>query len=349
MIARGNPTTDGLLAALRRYTNRPAMAWSRPPVPLAGGFWAEMYVVELAGGPCDLDGRLVARIMPDPATAAFETAVQRHLSRYGFPVPAIRCAAGPSLGLDRAWSLMDFAPGQPLLAGLSAATAIRQAPTLLRRLPDLLAEAAAALHRCPVDGLHSEFAGHARQPHIHDLLGRVAAQAAAIGRHDLARAAEQLAATAHDTRAICHGDLHPFNLLVEGDQWTLIYWSAAVVADPHYDLAFTSLMLANPPLGGPAPVRAATRAIGSRLANRFLRSYEQRTGRPLDAARLAWGRHAHALRALVEIATWEANDQLDAHRGHPWLTMRAVLEAHLRGSCATIAPNTSTRPHGGST
>ena len=110
------------------------------------------------------------------------------------------------------------------------------------------------------------------------------------------------------------------------------------MADPHYDLAFTTLMLANPPLGGPAPVRAATRAIGTRLANRFLRTYEQRTGRPVDATRLAWGRRAHALRALVEIATWEANDHLDAHRGHPWLTMRPVLEAHLLGRRATMTP-----------
>jgi hypothetical protein len=122
-----------------------------------------------------------------------------------------------------------------------------------------------------------------------------------------------------------------------------------VVADPHYDLAFTTLMLANPPLGGPAPVRAATRAIGGRLARRFLRSYEQRTGRPVDTVRLAWGRRAHALRALVEIVTWEANGQLDAHRGHPWLAMRPVLEAHLPAACATIATNPSTRPEGGST
>jgi predicted enzyme related to lactoylglutathione lyase len=30
------------------------------------------------------------------------------------------------------------------------------------------------------------------------------------------------------------------------------------------------------------------------------------------------------LRALIEIVTWEANGQLDAHRGHPWLTMRSA-------------------------
>ena len=130
-------------------------------------------------------------------------------------------------------------------------------------------------------------------------------------------------------RVICHGDLHPFNLLVDGHRWTLIDWSTAVLADPHYDLAFTTLMLANPPLGGPAPLRAATRAIGTRLANRFLRSYEQQSGRSVDRERLLWGRRAHALRALVEIATWEANDTIDAHRGHPWLTMRPTLEREL--------------------
>lgn len=329
MTCLENPTTDGLLAAIRRQTRQPDLTWSRPPSPLAGGFWAEMYVIELDGAPPELEGRLVARIMPDPATAAFETAMQRHLNRCNFPAPAIRCGGGPSIDLDRAWSVMDFAHGQPMLAGLNAGTAIRQAPALLRRLPDLLAEAAAALHDCPIDGLHVELASTARQPDIEHFLERLAAQASTIGRPDLARTAEQLATTTHDTRVICHGDLHPFNLLVDGDEWTLIDWSTAVVADPHYDLAFTTLMLANPPLGGPAPIRAATRVIGNRIANRFLRSYEQRSGRSVDATRLNWGRRIHALRALVEIATWEAEHSIDNHRGHPWLIMRPVLEAQL--------------------
>ncbi len=113
--------TEGLLAALRLHTNRPTLTWSSPPAPLAGGFWAEMYSIELADPPNELDGRLVARIMPDPDTAAFETSVQRYLTHCGFPVPTIRCAGGPSSELDRAWSVMEFAAGQPPLAGLSAA------------------------------------------------------------------------------------------------------------------------------------------------------------------------------------------------------------------------------------
>ena len=99
----GNPTTDGLLAALRRQTGQPDMAWSCPPVPLAGGFWAEMYMIELAGAPAELEGRLVARIMPDPATAGFETAMQRHLNRCSSPrrrsdAPASRAATSIAPG-----------------------------------------------------------------------------------------------------------------------------------------------------------------------------------------------------------------------------------------------------------
>lgn len=47
---------------------------------------------------------------------------------------------------------MDHLTGQPLLNGLTATNALRRAPTLYRQLPDLLAEAAAHIHRCPNDG-----------------------------------------------------------------------------------------------------------------------------------------------------------------------------------------------------
>ena len=42
MIPSGNPTTDGLLAALRRQTSQHAMAWATPPTQLAGGFFSSI-------------------------------------------------------------------------------------------------------------------------------------------------------------------------------------------------------------------------------------------------------------------------------------------------------------------
>lgn len=332
VTTHASTTTDSLLAALRHHTGNGNLDWARPPLPLSGGFWAEMYDVELVDPAERLTGRLVARLMPDPATAAIETIVQRHVNRCGLSVPAVRAAAGPGEHLDRAWTLMDYASGHTLLGGLDATSAFRQAPTLLRRLPRVLADAAAHVHGCPTVGLESELASCDRGADIEEFLQRVAQQAASIDRQDFAENARQLAARSPSTRVICHGDLHPFNLLVDGERCTLVDWSAAVIADPHYDLAFTTLMLANPPLGGPAPVRVAARFIGTRLANGFLRNYEQLTGNPIDPARLAWGHQVHALRALVEVHTWEAHGTLNTHAGHPWLALRPHLEAQLTKS-----------------
>ena len=299
-VSAPNPTTDALLAALRRHADQPALAWTRPPEALSGGFWPRYtssscsirrpsWKVVSSPGSC-----------PTPLSAALETAVQRHLTGCGFPVPAIRCADGPSREINRAWSVMDFATGQPLLAGLSARSAIKQAPTLLRRLPDP-AEAAAMLHRCPTDGL-GELGDHGRQPDIDDFIKRIRVLADNIGRRDLAGTAEHLAATTHETRVICHGDLHLFNLLVDGHRWTLIDWSTAVLADPHYDLAFTTLMLANPPLGGPVHSGGylCDRHVYSEQVPAELRTAERTS---VDPERLHGDAYLlNALRALVEIA-----------------------------------------------
>lgn len=318
---------EQLRGALRRISGLDELDWATPPTPLRGGYWAEMYSVELADPPPALAGRLVARIMPDPDTAALETAVQRHVHRCGLPVPAIRTASGPTDELDRAWMLMDHEPGQPLLSGLSALGALQRAPTLSRRLPDLLARAAADLHRCPIDG--PDLDEHHSHAGIQPFIARIAEQAHSIGRPDLGRIARSLADRAPASRVICHGDLHPFNLLVDGDRWTVLDWSTAVIADPHFDLGFTTLMLAHPPLDGPAPIPKITRSVGRLLARRFLRTYTQISGTPVDPARLTWGRAVHALRTLTELATWDFQNAAETHSGHPWLAMRSVLQTEL--------------------
>ena len=60
---------DTVLGHLRRQFH-PELVLDGPPVRLGGGFWAEMYLIELSDPTAELEGRLVARIMPDPATAA---------------------------------------------------------------------------------------------------------------------------------------------------------------------------------------------------------------------------------------------------------------------------------------
>jgi aminoglycoside phosphotransferase (APT) family kinase protein len=71
---------------------------------------------------------------------------------------------------------------------------------------------------------------------------------------------------------VCHGDLHPFNLLVEGDHLTVLDWTPALLAPPARDVGFTSLLLQEPPLIVPAAVRRIVRRVGGSLARRSVRS-----------------------------------------------------------------------------
>lgn len=308
------------------------------PRPLTGGFWATMAVVRLRSSrplPPPLQGDLVIRLMPDPTTGRYETEIQRLAHQGGVPVAAVHGGGVLDATPAVAWMAMDLAPGAPMLADISAGRALRIAPTLARRLPELLAHAAAATHRCDTSGWSPRLNATGREPSVNSFLERLAEHASALSDTELAGHAERLAAAAGSSETLCHGDLHPFNLLVDGDRWTLIDWSTAVLADPHYDLAFTDLMLRHPPLGGPAPLGAVASRVGARIARRFLRRYQEVTERPISPERLAWGRQIHATRALIEVAGWRAAGTTEAHRGHPWYTLEPTLRRELATGTTT--------------
>lgn len=66
--------TDALLLdALREATGRADLAFGDPPVPLVGGFKAEMLRFDIADPPAVLAGDLVARICPDASQGAWES------------------------------------------------------------------------------------------------------------------------------------------------------------------------------------------------------------------------------------------------------------------------------------
>jgi aminoglycoside phosphotransferase (APT) family kinase protein len=153
-----------------------------------------------------------------------------------------------------------------------------------------------------------------------------------LDRADLRAAARWLfehpPASAPDV--ICHGDLHPFNLLVDSDgDVTVLDWSAGLLAPAGYDVAFTSVILAEPPLLVPDVARPAVRVAGRWLSRRFVRAYEQRTGLTVQPATLAWHQGVVCLRALVEVAGWVAAGTVDDRAGHPWLVSGPALASRL--------------------
>jgi aminoglycoside phosphotransferase (APT) family kinase protein len=312
-----------LLRTIRSLTATPTLAYMAPPERLTGGFWAELLAFRLADAPDGLTGDLVARVMPDPVMARKETVIQSAVAEQGFPTPTVRLSGGPDAGLGRAFMVMDRINGAALLAGLDGVGAITELPRLFARIPRVLAATMADLHRLDPASVGARLGDGGDVPTtVPALLERLRALAEMHGRRDLVQAADWL--TAHppppSREVICHGDLHPFNLLVdESGGVTVLDWSAGLLGPMDYDVAFTSLMLAEPPIAVPGAARPLVRAAGRLLSRRFLRQYQDRSGATIDKRSLHWHQSLVCLRALVEVASWASAGELDAKAGHPWL------------------------------
>lgn len=313
---------EALLGVLSRLTHQ-ALRYREQPTHLTGGFWAALIAFELEDPPPGWDGRLVARLMPDAGIAARETIVQDEVSRTGYPTPRVRAAGGPEEGVaGRAFLVMDHVPGRPFLAGLDGAAAIARLPSLARSLPEALGRALAGLHRLDPAPVAARLAEDGSPPEgIAALLDRLRATAGVAARSDLVAAADRLSASAPPPGrpVICHGDLHPFNLLVdEAGTITVLDWSAAMPAPAEYDLAFTSLLLSQPPLLVPGLLGPLVRGAGRALARRFLVRYQAHGG-TIDEDALEWHQGLVCLRALTEVAVWVAAGEIDGRGGHPWV------------------------------
>ena len=335
-VALSGPTPEpALLDVLRRQSGAPGLRFESPPERMTGGFWAEILAVRLEGGPPELDGDVVVRIMPDTAIARRETVVQSEVVRQGFPAPRVLLTGEAEDGLGRPFMVMERVPGRtpmPEVTGPSALAAVGRAAL---RLPDLLARTSARLHALDPAPLRSKLEGiEGARVDVGDLLSLLGERADDAERPDLARAARHMPRTRppSEREAICHGDLHPFNLLVDGERVSVIDWSLGLVADPAFDLGFTWMTMALAPIAVPRPLRSTVRAFARRGSRQFLRRYRHHAPHAeasLTDDMLQWYSGVHCLRALVEAAEWIANGTVDSKTGHPWLLMAPQMAVHL--------------------
>lgn len=298
-----------LLAILERHTRSSGLAYAVPPTPLAGGFWASLYRFRLAQAPAELSGELVLRIVPaGDEDCLREAAVQGAVAAAGFPAPRVHLSGGRDAGLGFPFMIMAHAPG--------AALRLRT----LWRLPEVLAETMARLHaldEAPVRAALAK-AGVPLQE-LAAVLDDLAARSAPLGDAGFAAGMAWLRAhrPAPGRGAICHGDLHPLNLVMaDGRVSGVLDWTHARLAEPAFDVAYTSQLIELWPLEGPLP-RRLLKPLGRVAAWRFVSAYRRRA--PLEPARLAWYEALHSFRVLVRVAR--------AHRGitlpplpasHPW-------------------------------
>ena len=329
---------ERLIGVLRSTTGLPGLEYKRPPEPMHGGFWAELFSFSLADPPEGWPAGLVARLMPDPGAARKETIVQSAVAAAGFPTPFVRASGDPGCGLGRAFMVMDRAAGHSALSGLDGGVTPGSVARLLRQLPDLLAGSMARLHALDPDLVRGELEQVRDVPvNVPGQLTRLAEFAGEAGRPDLVGAARWLAdhRPAPSPDVICHGDLHPFNLLADGDRVTVLDWSTALLAPRGHDVGFTSLLLSEPPLRVPGWQRPLVRMAGRELARRFVRSYERQTGTTIEPGALRWHQAVGCLRALVEAAGFVHEGVADQRVGHPWLLSGPAFARRLAAMTGT--------------
>jgi len=289
--ARAEAVARALVAHLRGALASPALDLAEPPAVLRGGFDTEIFALRLRGAPPAFAGPLVLRVLRAhhaPERTAREEATQNAVAGLGYPAPRVLLASAEPHALGAPFVLMERLPGRPLLdaRAIGMGAVLADAQLRLHALdPAPLARALGPPGT--FDGYLDTEAGRIARAALDDLRPLL----------DWLRARRPPGAAA----AICHGDFHPQNVLVEGGRVSgVLDWPNALVADPAFDVAATLNILTFVPAGLtslPPVLRWLARVAQPLLARRYLARYRGR--RPIDDARLAYYRVAAALRALV--------------------------------------------------
>jgi aminoglycoside phosphotransferase (APT) family kinase protein len=327
----------------------PAVELATEPRPLTGGYWATILRLRLTGVPDHVPADVVLRVVPHPEMGAKEIAVQAAVADAGVPTPTVHLTGPASGPIGDAWAVMDLAPGDTLLVGLDGAAALRKLSHILARVPACLADTMSAVHH--IDAAPVLQRARAVAPTValtvQELWPQLRAGADLTGRHDLVDAVESLAhqAPRQDEVVLCHGDLHPFNLLRDGDRISVLDWTAALVAPPAYDVALTRLLLRFPPLAATPALRPIIDPGARALARRFVRRYHY-ANPTADLTDLDWYTGLHAARVLIDLATWHSTGDPRANT-HPWALIApgAVTELSRITGIGLPTPSPARRVH----
>jgi len=322
---------DAIAEQLLRYVQNaaqdPALAYAEPPRRISGGFETAIFCFRLAGAPPPFAGPLVLRLFhasraSEPALR--EAAVQNALAALGYPAPSVFAVEAAPSPLGGAFLIMEWLPGrllgvafEGLGEGRSAAAILRLLfafPSEMRRFVALWCEAVRHLHALPVADFARALEPSGRATETFSLDAQLQMMAQRVAKTHLQGLAPGLAWLGVQrpraaAQVLCHGDLHPFNLLVaKGRIAGVIDWGNLTIADPALDLGAILALAATIPFAAPLLLRPVVRGAMRTITRALLRAY--RRARPVDARSLRYFQVYCCLRQLMWIGECRA-------AGHP--------------------------------
>lgn len=302
---------QALIADLRARLGEPGFDYAELPARVSGGFDTRIFAFRLNGAPPAYAGPLILRLLgphDHPARALREAVTQNTLAGLGYPAPRVLLASADPAPLGGPFLLMERLPGKAL-TGSGLTTIGRVLVEMQSRLHALDADVLLrALER--EDRVSTASGGISLDPGMMTVGGQLALLERRIVRGSLGGLGAGMAwliarrPPEPDRRVICHGDFHPYNILVSGTTVTgVVDWPNAVVADAACDVASTRTILSLTPvdvLGVPGTLRWLIRALRPVMVKRYLAGYQR--SRPLDPSALAYYEAFCCMRLLVRTA-----------------------------------------------
>ena len=121
--------------------------------------------------------------------------------------------------------------------------------------------------------------------------------------------------------SLCHGDLHPLNVLVDGERASVIDWTDAGMGDRPGDVARTALLFRVAAVAATSRAeRGVLHALAPLLARRYLRAYARHL--PLDPARLRLWEPVHLLHGWAQLEAGDERSQDVSPVLGTWLRQR---------------------------
>lgn len=260
-----------LLSCLAQRLGASSLQFAEPPLPVSGGFDTRIFAFRLPGGPAELSGPLILRLLSarhDPIRVSRERAVHDALTRANYPAPKIFVAETDTAPLGGAFLIMERMPGRPLpenqifnIGGVVAATQAR-------------------LHAIDPRDFFSAGESFSLDRHRKQLARQV--DDGLGGLRTTMQWLLERAPAEEPAETICHGDFHPYNILTENGRVTgVIDWPNALVGPAAFDVATTLTILRfTQPAEPSLALRIASLARGL-LVRRYIATYKRLSGADL--------------------------------------------------------------------